>query len=150
MTWKKRATALFLSVLSFCSPCVGFCSANKMYQISESELTQLQTHLNELEQNNEMLKSILSESGEELTQALNALTLSQKELAMLREELQTCRAEASDAQKSLATANEELRRASESFKTYATEQDRIEGRLKNQRTFWQIIAGALVVYAVAK
>ena len=148
--WRKRLTALFLSAFLLCSPCTGFCSENQMYQISESELMQLQSHLNALQQNNEMLKSILSESGEELTQALDALAKSNEELARLKAELQTCKAETESARQSLQIANEELQKASESFKESERERDRIEGRLKTQRNIWEVLCFIACGVAVAK
>lgn len=150
MMWRKRLTALLLSAFLLCSPCTGFCSENQMYQISASELEVLSSHLNALEQNNEMLKSILSESDEGLTKALDALMMSQKELAELRKELLTCKNEAESARESLRIANAELAKASESFKESERERDRIEGRLKTQRNLWEVLAGVLAVVAAAK
>ena len=135
-------------LLSF-SP-VGICSTSQTYTISESELTTLQNHLDALEANNETLKKILSESGEELTAALNALTQSQTELMKLKAELIQCRSDAESARKSLEIANQELAKASESFKEYEKERDKVEGRLRNQRNIWGFIAALAVGVAVAR
>lgn len=147
--WKRKVTSLLLSVLLLLLPSIGFCSENR-YQISESELMQLQSHLNALEQNNEMLKSILSESDEGLTKALDALMMSQKELAELRKELLTCRSETESARESLRIANAELQKASESFKASEKERDRIEGRLRTQRNIWEVLCFIACGVAVAK
>jgi DNA repair ATPase RecN len=147
--WKRKVTSLLLSALLLLSPSIGFCSESR-YQISESELMQLQSHLNALEQNNEMLKSILSESDEGLTKALDALMMSQKELAELRKELLTCRSETESARESLRIANAELQRASESFKASEKERDRIEGRLRTQRNIWEVLCFIACGVAVAK
>jgi len=147
--WKRKVTSLLLSVLLLLLPSIGFCSESR-YQISESELMQLQSHLNALEQNNEMLKSILSESDEGLTKALDALMMSQKELAELRKELLTCRSETESARESLRIANAELQRASESFKASEKERDRIEGRLRTQRNIWEVLCFIACGVAAAK
>lgn len=147
--WKRKVTSLLLSALLLLSPSIGFCSENR-YQISESELMQLQSHLNALEQNNEMLKSILSESDEGLTKALDALMMSQAELTELRKELLTCRSETESARESLRIANAELQKASESFKASEKERDRIEGRLKTQRNIWEVLCFIACGVAVSK
>ena len=149
--WKKFFVSLVLCALACLS--VGFCGicyANPTYTISESELTTLETHLAMLESNNETLKKILSESGEELTAALNALTESQKELTTLRNELIQCKADAQSARNSLQIANEELQKASQSFKAYEKERDKTENRLRNQRNIWEVLCFVAVGVAVAR
>lgn len=152
MWTRTRCSRLLLTVLFFLVlfSCAGICSANQVYQISETELQTLSDHLSELERNNETLKKILSESGEELTAALNALTESQKELTMLRSELAQCKADALSAKSSLQIANQELQKASESFKASEREHDRIEGRLRTQRNIWEALFAVAVGVAIAK
>jgi len=147
---KRYIMPLLLAACCLCSPSVGGCSPSQTYQISETELETLSNHLTMLEQNNETLKRILSESGEELTAALNALTESQKELTMLRSELIQCKSDAQSAKESLERANLELARASESFKASEKERDRIESRLRNQRNIWEFLCAVAVGVAVAK
>lgn len=139
------AAFLFLSL-----PCVGICYANPTYTISETQLQELQNHLNALEANNETLKTILSTSGEELTAALNALTKSNEELMRLKAELQTCKAEAESARQSLQTANDELQKAAQSFKASEAARDRTENRLRNQRNIWEALFFIAAGVAVAK
>jgi len=149
--WKKTRLLSILFMLSafvLCWPSVGGCSAIQTYTISASELETLQRNLDVLEQHNKTLRSILSTSGEELTAALNALTESQMELEKLRIELQTCKAEAQSAQKSLETANLELQKAAESFRQSEIAHEKTEGRLRNQRTIWQVVACVLAGVAV--
>jgi len=151
--WKTKVFCIMVFALLslFLSwPSVGICSESRTYTISESELTTLSNHLNELERNNEILKAILSESGEELTAALNALTESQKELTMLRAELTQCKSDVQSANESLMRANQELQRASESFKASERERDKIEGRLRTQRNIWEALFAVAVGFAVAK
>ena len=151
--WRKikHLSTLLTLVASFLLlPFAGICSANQMYQISESELTTLSNHLTALEQNNEMLKSILSESGSELTTALDMLKTSNEELTRLKAELQMCKSEAESARSSLKTANEELLKAKESFMKCEAAHDKTEGRLRTQRTIWQVVACVLVGVAAAR
>ena len=151
--WNVKRCIVSLALSSLCLLSLsgfGSCSESPTYQISESELETLSNHLNELERNNETLKKILSESGEELTAALNALTESQKELTMLRSELIQCKSDAQSAKESLERANLELARASESFKASEKERDRIECRLRTQRNIWEVLCFLAVGVAVAK
>jgi len=154
MWTKARIYIMALSLLAFCLcwPCVGSCSAGAgpTYTITASELETLEAHLNALEMNNKTLSAILSESGEELTQALNALTQSQTELTKLKAELKACKAEAESARASLVTANEELQKASESFKASEAAHRRRENQLERQRLLWQIITVIVGGVAVAK
>ena len=149
--WKKPFVSLVLFALSFLS--VGFCgtcSANQTYTISETELQTLQNHLTALEQNNETLKAILSESNEDLTTALDALMKSQNELATLKMQLQQAKSDAKSAKASLQIANEELQKASESFKAYEKERDRTANKLRNQRNIWEVLCLVAVGVAVAR
>jgi hypothetical protein len=149
--WRKLFVASVLFALSFLS--VGFCgtcSANQTYTISENELQTLQNHLTALEQNNETLKAILSESNEDLTIALDALMKSQNELATLKAQLQQAKSDAESAKNSLAIANQELAKASQSFKAYEKERDRTENRLRNQRNIWEVLCFVAVGVAVAR
>jgi chromosome segregation ATPase len=152
--WKiKRVlfiTLLFAASLFLCWVSVGSCSGNPTYTISESELETLQNHLNVLEQNNETLKAILSESDESLTAALDALMKSQQELTTLKIQLERAKNDALSAQESLKTANLELERAAESFRQSEKERDRIENRLRNQRNIWEVLCLVAVGVAVAR
>ena len=139
-----------LACLCLFFPSVGGCSQSRMYEISETELQTLQTHLDELEKNNELLKTILSESDASLTTALDALMISQQELMTLKTQLEKARNDAKNAQDSLQIANLELQRASESFKASEREHDRIEGRLRNQRNIWEALFAVAVGFAVAR
>ena len=151
--WKKTMflSALLISAFLFLfAPSRGICSPSRTYQISESELTALENHLTALEANNETLKTILSESNEDLTIALDALMKSQNELATLKMQLQQAKSDAESANKSLKIANDELQKAAQSFKQYEKERDKIEGRLRNQRNIWEVLCFVAVGVAVAR
>lgn len=144
-TIKKYLCALSL-VLCLSLP-VSVCTASSVtYSISEEQLTQLELHLNELEENNEKLKSLLTLSEQDCEIALIALTASRNELKALRSELTQALIDSEKAKKSLQIANEDLRLASQSFKQLEKQKSRCE----NQRTFWQIIAAIAAGVAVAR
>lgn len=151
--WRKikHLSTLLTLVASFLLlPFVGTCSANQTYTISESDLTTLENHLNELTTNNETLKTILTAQDGELTQALNLLMKSQSELATLKTQLQQAKNDAESARKSLQTANAELKKAALYFKEYEAERDKTENRLRNQRNIWEVLCLVAVGVAVAK
>jgi chromosome segregation ATPase len=149
--WIKLCVSLGLCALSFLSVgWYGTCYASQTYTISESELTTLQNHLDALEQNNETLKAILSESNEDLTIALDALMKSQNELATLKTQLQQAKNDAESARNSLQIANNELQKAAQSFKQYEKERDKVEARLRNQRNIWEVLCLVAVGVAVAR
>ena len=151
--WTKKAHfIILLSALAFCllSACVGTCYANQTYTISENELLTLQNHLDALEQNNETLKAILSESNEDLTIALDALMKSQNDLATLKMQLQQAKRDAESARQSLQIANDVLQKAAQSFKEYEKERDKTENRLRNQRNIWEVLCLVAVGVAAAR
>lgn len=139
----------FLALLWF-SPCVGGCSENPTYTISESELQTLSNHLEILEKNNETLKAILSESNGDLTSALEALTKSQNELMTLKAQLTQAKNDAESAKASLKIANDELQKAAQYFKECEAAHAKTENRLRNQRNVWEFLCALAVGVAVAR
>ena len=151
--WIKKNSinvCFLLAALFLLFPCVGGCSENPTYTISESELMTLETNLSTLEMHNATLKAILTTQDGELTEALNLLTKSQEELTKLRNELTIARNETQSARNSLEIANQELQKAAQSFKEYEKERDRTENRLRTQRNIWEFIAALAVGVAVAR
>lgn len=149
--WRKVRLIIFLSALACCLwwPSVGGCSESRMYQISESELTALQNHLNALELNNSELLSLLNASGTDLSKASSSLNEQRNELTKLKNELTALQAETQRLSESLQTANAELQSARESFKQSEKERDRIESRLRTQRNIWEALFAVAVGVAVA-
>ena len=152
--WTKKIKSLSIFVISaylcLSVPFVGICYSSQMYQITETELMTLENHLTALEQNNETLKMLLSESDESLTIALEKLMESQSELATLKAQLQKAKSDAESANQSLKIANDELAKASQSFKAYEIARDKTENRLRNQRNIWEILCAIAVGFAVVK
>ena len=151
--WTKIKSLRLWLILAFsflCLPCVGICSPSQTYQISETELTQLQNHLDALEQNNSELLNLLNASELDLNEASRSLNESKKELATLKAQLETLQAETKTLSESLRIANEELAKASASFKQYEKERDRAENRLRTQRNIWEALFAVAVGVAAAR
>lgn len=157
--WRKVRPIIFLLALAscLCWPSHGGCSESRMYQISESELQTLETHLDALEANNETLMLLLSESDEGLTIAAEELTRLRRELSEAKKRLEESQTslmqmqrDAEDARSSLARANADLQSARESFKQSERERDRIEGRLRTQRNIWEVLCLVAVGIAAGK
>ncbi len=149
-SWTVVITFCWAAVFWCSVPCSGICSPSPVYQISETQINELQNILSGLEQDNAKLQSLLTESEEGLTTASNEssilrgrLTEAQKQLAELRMQLESLRAECDSARKSLDEANRELALASKSFKESMQQHERIEGRLRTQRNIWTVIACVL-------
>ena len=132
----KKLLLLFLSLLLcwwlFLAP--GTCSASGTYQITEAELTRLETNLSRLEQ-------LSSTQKTELTRLQEQLTKSEQELALLKSQLATSSTQLTQAQNSLQTANELL-------KQYADEEKKKRLKIKAQRNTYFTLMVAATIAAV--
>ena len=127
--WKSRRKWLFLPLACSLWLLAGSTSqAEEMYQISESELTQLEANLDQLEKSNATKQNILTEQKAQLETV-------QKELT---------------ASKSLNEATQKsLERANQSLKQFEDEAKRKIRVKTSQRDLWIAISGGLL-YALAK
>lgn len=107
-----------------------------MYQISETELTQLEANLNQLAKNNETKQQLLTEQKTQLTEANRQLKTVQKELT---------------ASKSLnAQTLKSLERVNQSLKQL---EDEAKQKIKvktRQRNLWIAISGGLLYAWIKK
>ena len=126
-----KRVALFLTfLLCFLVPVsVGSCSAR--YEVTEEQLTTLETNLTALQQDNERLRALLIESQTELMQARTQLKASQAECQTLSTQL--------------TQLKETSTKARESFEKSEREHARTEERLRTQKTAWQIVSGSLLL-----
>ena len=131
----KRLIALSLLLL------LAFSSTSwaATYQITETQLTQLEQNLTALENLNSELSTNSATSAKELVKALY-------ELKLLKEQLKALQTETQTAQSGLIEANKSLAIQSQSLK--ALEQR--EKKLKTEKVLWQIVAGVLGVWGIAK
>ena len=130
--WRiKNRSCVLLLLLALCflpALCGSSVQAEEMYQISESELTQLETNLDELEKSNASKQDLLTEQQKQLGTAEKELTESKKTNY--------------ETQKLLESANQSLQQLEEEAK------QKIEVKTR-QRNLWIAISGGLL-YALAK
>lgn len=128
--WTLKSTIrLFVSAWLLCLllVCGSTAQAETMYQISESELTALETDLNQLQKSNASKRDLLVEQKTQLETAQKELTESKSQNAA--------------TQKLLENANQSLQELEDEAKK------EIETKTR-QRNLWIIIAGgALYAYA---
>lgn len=129
---------LVLLFLLFCYPFALYTSfaEDPMYQISESELTQLEMNLNQLEKNNETKQQLLTEQKTQLTEASQQLDTVKKELIVSKNLNEA-------TQKSLERANQSLTE----LEKEAKKKIRVKTR---QRNMWIAISGLLATVVIAK
>lgn len=134
--WKFQRKWLFLPLVLSLWLAAGFTSqAEEMYQISASELTTLETNLNQLKKNNETKQQLLNEQQMQLTEANQQLETVQKELTASKNLNEA-------TQKSLESANQSLQK----LENEARHKVQVKAR---QRNLW-IGATALMMYAYIK
>ena len=143
MNGKSRIVAdailLFLLSLLFCYwlACGSTTAyASGIYQITETELVQLETNLARLKAINMQLQLESSTQKEQSEVLLRQVTLLQDQLRTLREQ---------------SLKQEELLMiANKSLEEFATEAKRTRIRIKAQRNFWECVAVAAVIAFAAK
>lgn len=129
--WTLKSTIrLFVSAWLLCLllVCGSTAQAETMYQISESELTALETDLNQLQKSNASKQDLLAEQKTQLETAQKELTESKSQNAA--------------TQKLLENANQSLQELEDEAKK------KIETKTR-QRNLWIGISGGLL-YALSK
>ena len=131
MPGKKKASCLLLSGWFLWQGVFMpvTCSASGMYQVTEEELTRLETNLTRLGQ----LYS---------TQKTESARL-REQLQRLQEQLGTSKRQLEQAQTSLKTANELLQK-------YGQEEKSKRLKIKAQRNAWIVTAAAALIFAVVR
>lgn len=125
---KNTKCIVFSAVLLFCLSVGSASQAEEMYQISGSELTQLETNLDELTKSNENKQDLLTEQKKQLETAETELAESKKTNA--------------ETQKLLESANQSLKELEDEAKKD------IETKTR-QRNLWIGISGCLL-YVLSK
>lgn len=110
--------------------------AEEMYQISETELTQLEANLQTLKSHNETKQQLLTEQKKQLAEANQQLETVQKELTASKVLNEA-------TQKSLERANQSLKQ----FEDEAKRKIRVKTR---QRNLWITISGGLLYAWIKK
>jgi septal ring factor EnvC (AmiA/AmiB activator) len=130
---------VLLLLLALCflpALCGSSVQAEAMYQISEGELTQLETNLNQLAKNNETKQQLLTEQKTQLTEA-------NQQLEIVKKELIASKSLNEQTQKSLGRANQSLKELEQEAKRKI----RVKTR---QRNMWISIAAICAAAAIAK
>ena len=110
--------------------------AETMYQISESELTQLETNLQTLKRHNETKQQLLTEQKKQLTEA-------NQQLETVKKELTASKSLNEATQRSLERANQSLTE----LEKEAAHKVQVKAR---QRNLWIIIAGGALYACISK
>lgn len=126
---KNTKCIVFSAVLLFCLSVGSASQAEEMYQISEEELSQLQSNLTELKADSEKKQSLLTEQ--------------QKQLQIVNEQLEKSRALNEETQTSLAEARK-------SFSEYEKEAKKKIKTKTRQRDLWIAISGGLLYAWIKK
>lgn len=143
-TKKDLSVPVLLSALLFCAFLPGLqVQAEMMYQISETELTQLETNLETLKIHNQERQKVLTEQATLLNQQKETIKKQASELSSLKKEIEISKAANEETQKSLARANESLKQ----FEDEAKRKIRVKTR---QRNLWIAISGGLLYAWIKK
>ena len=142
-TKKDLSVPVLLSALLFCAFLPGLqVQAETMYQISETELTQLETNLETLKAHNQERQKVLTEQATLLNQQKETIKKQAEELRRLKKEIVISKTANEETQKSLLRANRFLQQ----FEDEAKRKIRVKTR---QRNLWIAIAGG-VLYAYVR
>lgn len=142
-TKKDLSVPVLLSALLFCAFLPGLqVQAETMYQISETERTQLETNLETLKAHNQERQKVLTEQATLLNQQKETIKKQAGELRRLKKEIGISKTANEETQKSLLRANQSLTELEQEAKRKI----RVKTR---QRNLWIAIAGG-VLYAYVR
>nr|DAL98795.1 MAG TPA: Membrane-bound metallopeptidase [Caudoviricetes sp.] len=128
--WKSRRKWLFLPLACSLWLLAGSTSqAEEMYQISESELTQFETNLDELTKSNATKQDLLTEQ---------------------KKQLETAQTELAESKKTNAETRKLLESANQSLKELEDEAKRKIRVKTRQRNLWIAISGGLLYAWIKK
>ena len=140
---KDLSVPVLLSALLFCAFMPGLqVQAETMYQISETELTQLETNLQTLKAHSQERQKVLTEQATLLNQQKETIKKQAEELRRLKKEIVISKTANEETQKSLLRANQSLTELEQEAKRKI----RVKTR---QRNLWIAIAGG-VLYAYVR
>ena len=137
----KRYWWLLLLVL-LSMPQLSFAS-EATYQITESELTQLENNLMELSDLNDRQSEMLSQQQRQLQESEEKLSLAEQESEKLQNQIYSLRKEMIEQENSLETARASLEQ-------FEKEEQAKLNRAKQEKTAAWIIAGLLLCVCIGK
>ena len=137
----KRYWWLFVLVL-LSVPQLSFAS-EATYQITESELTQLENNLMELSDLNDRQSGMLSQQQKQLQESEEKLSLAEQESEKLQNQIYSLRKEMIEQENSLETARASLEQ-------FEKEEQAKLNRAKQEKTVAWVIAGLLLCFCIGK
>ena len=141
---RKLCIAGLLLLLSFLLLDISFASAQeRMYEISEAELTQLEENLSELSSVNDEQREKLTSLQETLKASETRLEAFEKNSKMLGLRLELLSKELTEQASSLENANRLLRE-------YEQEERRTKRRIERQRNIAYALAAIAVIFCAVK
>lgn len=145
--WRiKNRSCVLLLLLALCflqALCGSSVQAEAMYQISETELTQLETHLQTLKAHSQERQKVLTEQATLLNQQKETIKKQAGELRRLKKEIVISKKANEETQKSLENAN--------AYLTKLEKEEKHKIRVKTrQRNLWIAISGGLLYTWVKK
>ena len=141
---RKLCISALLLLLAFLLLDISFASAQeRMYEISEEELTLLEENLSELVTVNEGQREQLTSLQEKLTASETRLEASEMTSRMLGVKLDWLSKELTEQTSSLENANRLLRE-------YEEEERRTKRRIERQRNIAYVLAAIAVIFCAAK
>lgn len=140
--WNTKRLCICLLACSLWLAAGSTSQAEEMYQISETELTQLETNLETLKAHNQERQKVLTEQATLLNQQKETIKKQASELSSLKKEIVISKTANEATQKSLERANQSLQQLEQEVKRKI----RVKTR---QRNLWIAIAGG-VLYAYVR
>ena len=141
---RKLCISALLLLLAFLLLDISFASAQeRMYEISEEELMQLEENLSELSSVNEGQREQLWNLQEKLKASETRLEASERNSRMLSVKLDWLSKELTEQTSSLENANRLLQE-------YEEEERRTKRRIERQRNIAYVLAAVAVIFCAAK
>ena len=141
--WNTKRLCICLLACSLWLAAGSTSQAETMYQISSSELTQLETNLQTLKAHSQERQKVLTEQATLLNQQKETIKKQAEELRRLKKEIVISKTANEETQKSLLRANQSLQQ----FEDEAKREIRVKTR---QRDLWIAISGGLLYAWIKK
>lgn len=141
--WTTKRLCICLLACSLWLAAGSTSQAEEMYQISESELTELENNLATLESHSQERQKVLTEQATLLNQQKETIKKQASELSSLKKEIEISKAANEETQKSLLRANRFLQQ----FEDEAKRKIRVKTR---QRNLWIGVSGGLLYVWIKK
>ena len=141
--WNTKRLCICLLACSLWLAAGSTSQAETMYQISETELTQLEMNLQTLKAHSQERQKVLTEQATLLNQQKETIKKQAGELRRLKKEIVISKTANEETQKSLERANRSLQQ----FEDEAKREIRVKTR---QRNLWIAISGGLLYAWIKK